>query len=114
MLRIVFYLVVVLFFVLWFGFGEILKVLLIVDGVFFFLYVNVFLGIRGVDLKLFDVVRVLEFSKRKLIMKFILLFVLFNFLLGVRLLLGVVWVSLVVVEFMGFIEGIGYMIMDVR
>ncbi|MDZ3954633.1 ABC transporter permease [Bacillus thuringiensis] len=114
MLRTVPHLAVALLFVLWFGFGETSKVLLIADGAFFPLYVNAFLGIRGVDSKLFDVARVLEFSKRKLITKLILPAALPNLLLGARLSLGVAWVSLVVAELMGSTEGIGYMIMDAR
>ncbi|MDY7960491.1 ABC transporter permease [Bacillus thuringiensis] len=114
MLRTVPHLAVAPLFVLWFGFGETSKVLLIADGAFFPLYVNAFLGIRGVDSKLFDVARVLEFSKRKLITKLILPSALPNLLLGARLSLGVAWVSLVVAELMGSAEGIGYMIMDAR
>ncbi|AOM11563.1 ABC transporter permease [Bacillus thuringiensis] len=114
MLRTVPHLAVAPLFVLWFGFGETSKVLLIADGAFFPLYVNAFLGIRGVDSKLFDVARVLEFSKRKLITKPILPSALPNLLLGARLSLGVAWVSLVVAELMGSTEGIGYMIMDAR
>ncbi|QIZ42828.1 ABC transporter permease [Bacillus sp. RZ2MS9] len=114
MLRTVPHLAVAPLFVLWFGFGETSKVLLIADGAFFPLYVNAFLGIRGVDSKLFDVARVLEFSKRKLITKLILPAALPNLLLGARLSLGVAWVSLVVAELMGSTEGIGYMIMDSR
>jgi len=114
MLRTVPHLAVAPLFVLWFGFGETSKVLLIADGAFFPLYVNAFLGIRGVDSKLFDVARVLEFSKRKLITKLILPAALPNLLLGARLSLGVAWVTLVVAELMGSTEGIGYMIMDAR
>ncbi|MCC2497009.1 ABC transporter permease [Bacillus cereus] len=114
MLRTVPHLAVAPLFVLWFGFGETSKVLLIADGAFFPLYVNAFLGIRGVDSKLFDVARVLEFSKRKLITTLILPAALPNLLLGARLSLGVAWVSLVVAELMGSTEGIGYMIMDAR
>ncbi|PEP16365.1 ABC transporter permease [Bacillus wiedmannii] len=114
MLRTVPHLAAAPLFVLWFGFGETSKVLLIADGAFFPLYVNAFLGIRGVDSKLFDVARVLEFSKRKLITKLILPAALPNLLLGARLSLGVAWVSLVVAELMGSTEGIGYMIMDAR
>ncbi|PEB20859.1 sulfonate ABC transporter permease [Bacillus toyonensis] len=114
MLRTVPHLAVAPLFVLWFGFGETSKVLLIADGAFFPLYVNAFLGIRGVDSKLFDVARVLEFNKQKLITKLILPAALPNLLLGARLSLGVAWVSLVVAELMGSTEGIGYMIMDAR
>ncbi len=114
MLRTVPHLAVAPLFILWFGFGEVSKILLIAKGAFFPIYVNAFLGIRGVDSKLFDVTRVLEFSRFKLVTKLILPAALPNILLGVRLSLGVAWLGLVVAELMGSSEGIGYMIMDAR
>ncbi|AGK53333.1 aliphatic sulfonates ABC transporter permease SsuC [Bacillus sp. 1NLA3E] len=114
MLRTVPHLAVAPLFILWFGFGETSKILLIAKGAFFPIYVNTFLGIRGVDSKLFDVARVLEFSRLKLITKLIIPAALPNILLGVRLSLGVAWLGLVVAELMGSSEGIGYMIMDAR
>ncbi|HZG71484.1 MAG TPA: ABC transporter permease [Chondromyces sp.] len=114
MLRTVPHLAVAPLFILWFGFGELSKVLLIAKGAFFPIYVNAFLGIRGVDSKLFDVARVLEFSHFKLVTKLILPAALPNILLGIRLSLGVAWLGLVVAELMGSSEGIGYMIMDAR
>ncbi|MDQ0246661.1 sulfonate transport system permease protein [Bacillus fengqiuensis] len=114
MLRTVPHLAVAPLFILWFGFGEVSKILLIAKGAFFPIYVNAFLGIRGVDSKLFDVARVLEFSRFKLVTKLILPAALPNILLGVRLSLGVAWLGLVVAELMGSSEGIGYMIMDAR
>jgi len=88
--------------------------LLIANGAFFPIYVNTYLGIRGVDSKLFDVARVLQFSKWKQITKLILPAALPNILLGVRLSLGIAWLGLVVAELMGASEGVGYMIMDAR
>lgn len=114
MLRTVPHLAVAPLFILWFGFGETSKILLIAKGAFFPIYVNTFLGIRGVDSKLFDVARVLEFSRLKLITKLIIPAALPNILLGIRLSLGVAWLGLVVAELMGSSEGIGYMIMDAR
>lgn len=114
MLRTVPHLAVAPLFILWFGFGEVSKILLIAKGAFFPIYVNAFLGIRGVDAKLFDVARVLEFSRLKQITKLILPAALPNILLGIRLSLGVAWLGLVVAELMGSSEGIGYMIMDAR
>ncbi len=114
MLKTVPHLAVAPLFILWFGFGETSKILLIAKGAFFPIYVNTFLGIRGVDSKLFDVARVLEFSRLKLITKLIIPAALPNILLGVRLSLGVAWLGLVVAELMGSSEGIGYMIMDAR
>ncbi|WP_445488128.1 ABC transporter permease [Niallia sp. 03133] len=114
MLRTVPHLAVTPLFILWFGFGEISKILLISMGAFFPIYINTFQGIRGVDKKLFEVAKVLEFSPLKQMTKLILPAALPNILLGVRLSLGVAWLGLVVAELMGSTAGIGYMIMDAR
>jgi sulfonate transport system permease protein len=90
------------------------EILLIAKGAFFPIYLNTFLGIRGVDSRLFEVARVLEFNRFKLISKLILPAAMPNILLGVRLSLGIAWLGLVVAELMGSSEGIGYMIMDAR
>lgn len=114
MIKTVPHLAVLPLFILWFGFGELSKILLIAKGAFFPIYLNTFLGIRGVDSRLFEVARVLEFNKFKLITKLILPAAMPNILLGVRLSLGIAWLGLVVAELMGSSEGIGYMIMDAR
>ncbi|OES43461.1 ABC transporter permease [Domibacillus iocasae] len=114
MLRTVPHLAVTPLFILWFGFDELSKVLLIALGAFFPIYINTFLGIRGVDAKLFDVARVLEFSWRHQITRLILPAALPSILLGVRLSLGIAWLGLVVAELMGSSAGVGYMIMDAR
>jgi sulfonate transport system permease protein len=107
-------LAVIPLFILWFGFGEVSKILLIAKGAFFPLYVNTFLGIRGIDSKLFAVAKVLEFNKWKQITLLILPAALPNILLGLRLSLGVSWLALVAAELMGSSEGVGYLIMDAR
>jgi len=101
-------------FILWFGFGEWSKVLIIAKGAFFPLYINTFLGIRSVDGKLFDVARILEFSRWQMIRRLIVPASLPNILLGVRLSLGIAWLSLVVAEMMGASSGFGYLINDAR
>ncbi|MCM3130054.1 MULTISPECIES: ABC transporter permease [unclassified Paenibacillus] len=114
MLRMIPHLALTPLFILWFGFGETSKILLIAKGAFFPMYVNTFLGIRGVDLKLFEVAKVLEFSRFKQLIRLVLPAALPNILLGLRLSLGVAWLGLVVAELMGSSEGIGYMIQDAR
>ncbi|WNQ08917.1 ABC transporter permease [Paenibacillus aurantius] len=114
MLRMIPHLAITPLFILWFGFGEVSKILLIAKGAFFPLYVNTFLGIRSADSKLFDVARILEFSRWKQITRLVLPASLPNVLLGLRLSLGVSWLGLVVAELMGSSEGIGYLIMDAR
>ncbi|WP_211745690.1 ABC transporter permease [Paenibacillus sp. Marseille-Q4541] len=114
MLRTLPHLAIAPLFILWFGFGETSKILLIAKGSFFPLYVNTFLGIRSVDNKWFDVARVLEFSKWDLIWKLIVPAALPNIFLGIRLSIGVAWLGLVVAELMGSSSGIGYIINDAR
>ncbi|MEJ9210858.1 ABC transporter permease [Bacillus smithii] len=114
MVRTIPHLAITPLFILWFGLGEESKILLIGLGAFFPLYVNTFLGIRKVDSKLFEVARILEFSKWKQIKLLIVPSALPNILLGIRLSLGAAWLSLVVAELMGSTAGLGYMMMDAR
>lgn len=114
MLRTVPHLAITPLFILWFGFGEWSKILLIALGAFFPVYVNTFLGIRSVDEKLLDVAKVLQYNHRTLITKLIIPASLPNILLGIRLSLGAAWLGLVVAEMMGSSEGVGYLIMDAR
>nr|WP_254450612.1 ABC transporter permease [Cohnella herbarum] len=114
MIRMVPHLAIAPLFILWFGIGETAKILLIAKGAFFPLYINAFIGIRDVDNKLFDVTRVLGFSKWKQTIRLVLPAALPNILLGVRISLGVSWLGLVVAELMGSTEGIGYLMSDAR
>lgn len=99
---------------MWFGFGELSKVLLISLGAFFPLYVNSFLGVRNVDIKLFEVARVLEFGRYRQLTKLVLPAALPNILLGIRLSLSISWLCLVTAELLGADIGIGFMIQDAR
>ena len=114
MLRTIPSLAVTPLFILWFGFDELSKILLIAFASFFPVYVNTYNGIRSVDSKLFEVAQVLEFSKWKQLTKLILPSALSHILVGIRLSLGIAWLSLVVAELMGSSAGVGYMIMDAR
>lgn len=114
MLRTVPLLSVIPLFILWFGIGEFSKVLLIGLGAFFPVYVNTFLGIRGTDVKLYEVSRIFQYTKLQQVTKLIIPAALPNILLGVRLSLGASWLLLVVAEMMGTSAGVGYMIQDAR
>lgn len=96
--------------ILWFGFGETSKILIIAKGALFPLYVNTLLGIRSVDNKMFDVAHVLEFSRFKQIVRLILPASLPHILLGLRLSLAISWLSLVVAELIGSQSGVGFLI----
>lgn len=114
MLRTVPLLAVTPLFILWFGFGEVSKVALIATGAFFPIYVNTFLGVRGVDRKLFDVSTTLNFSLLDKLRLLVFPAALPNILLGLRLSVGMAWLCLVVAELMGATSGIGYLIQDAR
>lgn len=101
-------------FILWFGLGELSKVLLIALGAFFPLYVNTFLGVRNVDAKLFEVSKVLEFNRYHQMTRLVLPAAMPNVLLGLRLSLSMAWVLLVVAELMGASRGVGFLIQDAR
>lgn len=114
MIRMIPSLAVVPLFVLWFGIGEESKILLIAKSAFFPLYINAFIGIRNVDNKLFDVAKVLGFSRFKQLVKLVIPAAMPSILLGVRLSLGLAWLGLVVAELMASTSGIGYLMSDAR
>ncbi|MBW7477177.1 ABC transporter permease [Paenibacillus oenotherae] len=95
--------------ILWFGFGEVSKILIIAKGAFFPLYINTFLGIRNVDNKLIDVARVLSFKRYKQFFLLILPASLPQLFLGLRLSLALSWLGLVVAELIGSEAGIGFL-----
>ncbi|WP_379162796.1 ABC transporter permease [Paenibacillus sp. sgz5001063] len=114
MIRMIPSLAVVPLFILWFGIGEESKVLLIAKGAFFPIYINTFMGIRGTDNKLFEVSKVLGFSRMKQVVRLVLPAAVPNIMLGVRLSLGLSWLGLVVAELIASTSGIGYMMSDAR
>ena len=114
MLRTIPMLSLVPLFILWFGVGEFSKILMISLGAFFPVYLNTFLGIRNVEVKLMEVTGIYQYTKWQLLSKVIIPSALPNILLGVRLSLGAAWLVLVVAEMMGASAGVGYMIQDAR
>ncbi|QGG40412.1 ABC transporter permease [Aeromicrobium yanjiei] len=99
-------------FILWFGIDETPKIALIALGVAFPLYVNTFAGIRGVDPKLVEAGRALGLSWSERIRHVILPGALPSALVGLRLSLGVAWLTLIVAEQINTTAGIGYLVSD--
>ncbi|WP_339288176.1 ABC transporter permease [Paenibacillus sp. FSL E2-0201] len=113
-LRLVPHLAIAPLIILWFGFGEMSKVVIILTGSFFPLYINTFMGIRNVDNKLFEVSLVLGFSPYQKLRRLILPAALPGILLGLRLSLAVAWIGLVVAELIGSQSGIGFLINEAK
>jgi len=101
-------------FILWFGIGEAPKIALVALGAVFPVYLNLFAGIRGVDVKLVEAGRVFGLDAAGLVRHVILPGALPSALVGLRYSLGVAWLSLVIAEQINATAGIGYLIADAR
>ncbi len=97
-------------FIVWFGIGELPKILLITIAATIPLYLNTFAGIRSVDGKLAEVGRVLHLRRGELIRHVVLPGALPQMFVGLRLSLGAAWLALVVAEQINASAGLGYMI----
>jgi sulfonate transport system permease protein len=97
-------------FIVWFGIGELPKIILIALGAAIPLYLNTFAGIRGVDAKLAEVGRVQRLTRTETIRFIVLPGALPQALTGLRQSLGVAWLALVVAEQVNANAGLGFMI----
>jgi len=97
-------------FIVWFGIGQLPKVLLIAIAAVVPLYLNAFSGIRGVDGRLRELARSLGLSRRETITQIVLPGALPSTLVGLRQSLGVAWLALVVAEQINASSGLGFMI----
>jgi sulfonate transport system permease protein len=97
-------------FIVWFGIGQLPKIILIALGAAIPLYLNTFAGIRSVDAKLAETGQVLGLSRLELIRHVILPGALPQMLVGLRQSLGVAWLALVVAEQINANAGLGFMI----
>lgn len=99
------------FFMLIFGIGEALKIVLIAKTCFLPLMVHAFDAIRALPAKYMDVARVLELSRGKTIRHIVLPAVLPAIATGLRLALSKGWKALILVEMISSAAGIGHLMM---
>ena len=97
-------------FIVWFGIGQLPKVLLIAIGASIPLYLNTFAGIRSVDHQFAELGQVLRLSRWEKLRHVVLPGALPQALVGLRQSLGVSWLALVVAEQLNVSNGLGYMI----
>lgn len=114
MLRTLPHLGLVPLFIIWFGIGETPKIALVALGVAFPIYLNVHGGIRGVDARLLEAASVLGFTRREQIQHVVLPAALPHALVGLRLSLGIAWLTLIVGEQVNADAGLGYLINNAR
>lgn len=101
-------------FILWFGIGELPKVLLVALGVMFPLYLNTFSAIRQVDAKLLETAAVLGFSLRQRLATVIVPSATPQVLVGLRQALAAAWLTLIVAEQINADKGVGFLINNAR
>lgn len=101
-------------FIVWFGIGETPKVALIAFGTIFPVYLNLYSGIRGVDLRLLDAAKSFGLSRWEQVWHVILPSALPSLLVGLRYALSVSILVLVVAEQINASAGLGYLINNAR
>ncbi len=101
-------------FIIWFGIGELPKVLLVALGVSFPLYLNTFSAIRQVDPKFFETAQVLGFSFWQRFRIIIVPSSAPQVLVGLRQSLAIAWLTLIVAEQINADKGIGFLINNAR
>jgi len=101
-------------FIVWFGIGETPKIALIAFATLFPVYLNLYNGIRGVDVRLLDAARSFGLSQRELISDVILPGALPSLLVGLRYSLSVAVLVLVIAEQINASSGLGYLINNAR
>jgi sulfonate transport system permease protein len=101
-------------FIIWFGIGELPKVLLVAIGVVFPVYLNTVAGIRGIDRKVLEAARSMNLTWAQRLRHVVLPGALPSALTGLRQALGIAWLALVVAETISAKSGLGYLINDAR
>jgi sulfonate transport system permease protein len=101
-------------FIVWFGIGETPKIALIAFATLFPLYLNLYNGIRGVDVRLLDAARSFGLNQRELILHVILPGALPSLLVGLRYSLSIAVIMLVIAEQINASSGLGYLINNAR
>lgn len=101
-------------FIVWFGIGETPKVALIAFGTIFPVYLNLYSGIRSVDLRLLDAAKSFGLSRAEQIWHVVLPSALPSLLVGLRYALSVSILVLVVAEQINASAGLGYLINNAR
>lgn len=94
---------------LWFGVGELFKIVFIAIGAFYPMVLNTFEGIRNVPKEYMEVAKVFEYGKLRLLQKVILPTALPSIFTGIKLGLSMSWMLVVGAELVAASEGIGYL-----
>ncbi|WP_373874954.1 ABC transporter permease [Pseudomonas pseudonitroreducens] len=101
-------------FMLFFGIGELLKLVVLIKAIIVPVTLHTLVGVRDAQPRLREAAAVLRLPRRLLLWRLILPAALPAFLTGVRLALAQGWTSLLAVELLASSEGIGYLMVQAR
>jgi sulfonate transport system permease protein len=101
-------------FIVWFGIGETPKIALIAFATLFPIYLNLYNGIRGVDVRLLDAARSFGLSRVDQIIHVILPGAMPSLLVGLRYALSIAIILLVIAEQINASSGLGFLINNAR
>ncbi|MDD2217969.1 MAG: ABC transporter permease [Eubacteriales bacterium] len=100
--------------ILWFGIGELPKIIVIVLATLFPVLLNTENGIFGCDKKLIEVGKMLSFSKFEMLFRIMIPNAVPDILVGIRIGLGYAWRAIIGAEMIAASSGIGYLILDAQ
>lgn len=96
--------------ILWFGIGDMAKIVLVARGTFFPVLVNTIDGVRNTNPAYTDLVKLYKVKKVDVITKLYIPSALPFVFVGLRLGAGMAWMSVVAAEMMGSTSGLGFRI----
>jgi len=100
--------------IVWFGVGELSRILLIAWGCYWAILTNTVQGARQVDVNYINAARMLGTSKMQLFFRVILPATLPRIFAGMKIGLGVGFMVIIAVEMVGTIKGLGALIQQAR
>lgn len=92
------------------GIGEISKIIVIMIGSFWAVFLNTYDGIRNVDTKYIEVANMFMKNKQETVFRVMLPAALPNIFTGLRIGIGSAWISVIGAELIASSAGLGYMI----
>jgi ABC-type nitrate/sulfonate/bicarbonate transport system permease component len=100
--------------IVWFGIGELSKILLIAYGCFWVMLSNAVAGVKYVDPVLVQAARMMDVTRGEIFVRVVLPAALPRMFAGARIALGVGFMVIVGAEMIGTIQGLGALIMEAR
>lgn len=101
-------------FLLWFGIGEVAKVLLIAVGAFFPVYLNLSTGLHAVDDERREVAEVYDLTRYETLKSVVFPAALPSLFVGIRSGVGLAWMFVVAAELIGASQGLGFLMKNGR